>query len=389
MLAADKMGKGASLKATSFAAAALAFASLGDAFLYPYLPINFLDAGIPVAWVGLLLSINRFVRIIANSIVVKAFARFGLRNIIIIAVLFAICATLGYGIATGLLAWLMFRVMWGVSFSALRIGSLAYALEQKQQGMAMGISKGIHEAGPLLALLMVPLLINNFHSKTIFFLLALSSLPALYFSWQLPKHEHTPHRLSPKLSLQWPSRVNILTFGSALFVEGIVVVVLGVLFLHYRDHINLSVATSLAAIFLAYRRVCLVIFSPVSGWLADKVGLQLIFQVSMLFVVVGLLTIVFGWIGTGAVVVFSFYSINAAITPGAASAGKAHLLTAVAENATWRDLGAAIGTLVGGLLIPSPTYLAPMLLAGAVGIKLFLCLHFGIGKSRKLFYPWK
>src|SRR5690242_19868463 len=97
--------KDTGLRASAFAALALAFASFGDAFLYPFLPVNFESAGVPVMGVGLLLSINRFVRIVANTVIVHAFARYGLRSIMIVAVTMAIMSTLGYGIATGLVAW--------------------------------------------------------------------------------------------------------------------------------------------------------------------------------------------------------------------------------------------------------------------------------------------
>jgi MFS transporter, DHA1 family, multidrug resistance protein len=96
------------LKAPAFAALALAFASFGDAFLYPFLPVNFNDVGIPVVWVGLLLSVNRFVRILANTVIVHALAKYGLRSVMIVAVMLAVVSTLGYGIATGLIVpWVM------------------------------------------------------------------------------------------------------------------------------------------------------------------------------------------------------------------------------------------------------------------------------------------
>ncbi len=56
------------LKAPALAALVLAFASFGDAFLYPFLPVNFDAAGVPLAYVGLVLSVNRIIRIISNSI---------------------------------------------------------------------------------------------------------------------------------------------------------------------------------------------------------------------------------------------------------------------------------------------------------------------------------
>ena len=83
-----------SLKPAAFSALALAFASLGDAFLYPFLPLNFETVGIPVLWVGVILSINRFVRILSNTLMVHAFSRYGLRSIMVIAAAFAITSPL-------------------------------------------------------------------------------------------------------------------------------------------------------------------------------------------------------------------------------------------------------------------------------------------------------
>ena len=153
------------LKASAFAALALAFASFGDAFLYPFLPVNFESVGVPIMWVGLLLSINRFVRIVSNTIIVHAFARYGLRSIMILAVALAIPSTFGYGIATGLVAWLSLRVLWGLAFSAMRIGTLGYALQHNRKGFALGVSRSLQESGPMLALFIAPVLLNSLESK--------------------------------------------------------------------------------------------------------------------------------------------------------------------------------------------------------------------------------
>ena len=124
------------LKASVFAALALAFASFGDAFLYPFLPLNFQSVGLPVLWVGLILSVNRFVRILSNAFMVHAFSRYGLRSVMVIAVILAITSTFGYGLATGILSWLLLRIMWGLAFSAMRIGVLGYALQHHNRGFS-------------------------------------------------------------------------------------------------------------------------------------------------------------------------------------------------------------------------------------------------------------
>jgi MFS transporter, DHA1 family, multidrug resistance protein len=377
------------LKATSSAALALAFASFGDAFLYPFLPVNFNTVGIPVVWVGLLLSINRFVRIISNSLVVHAFAKYGFRTIMICAVLLAIFSTAGYGLVSGLIAWLILRIMWGLSFSAMRIGSLGYALREEKQGFALGVSRSLQEIGPMLSLLIAPFLLVTFESQTIFYLLALCSVPALYFAWSLPREENKTPAPATKTILHWPSVINALTFVSSFLIDGIIVVVLGVLFLRYHSGIDLITATALAAFYLGYRRICLVILAPAGGWIADKIGLDRVFNASMAFVLIGLLAIVSGWITTGAVIVFTFYSMNVAMTAGSVSRKASHLLAAVAENATWRDIGAALGTLIGGFLLSSP-YLNTILIMGMISLAFLFFIQ--LRTARKAFnflYVWK
>ncbi len=377
------------LKASAFAALALAFASFGDAFLYPFLPVNFDSVGVPVIWVGLLLSINRFVRIISNTLLVHAFAKYGLRSIMILAVALAISSTLGYGIATSLIAWMTFRVSWGLAFSAMRIGTLGYALQHERKGFVLGISRSLQEAGPMVSLFMAPVLLSYFEPQTIFYLLALLSTPALYFAFSLPNVNDKTQALERRKFIRWPSSLNSITLVSSILIDGILVVVLAVLFLHFRASITVVTATTLAALYLGYRRICLVVLSPAGGWIADKIGLDRVFNISMALVAFGLVLILSGWIGTGAVIVFTFYSINAAVTPGSASKGDSHSLATVAENATWRDIGAAVGTLIGGFLISSQ-HLNTVLAVAIFTLVVLLLFHFGTArKAIKLFYSWK
>ena len=376
------------LKASSFAALALAFASFGDAFLYPFLPLNFNTVGIPALWVGLILSINRFVRIFSNSFMVYAFSKYGLRSIILIAVMLAITSTFGYGLASGILAWLMLRIMWGLAFSAMRIGILGYALQHERRGVAFGVSRGLQEAGPMLSLFMAPILIEYLDPKKVFYVLSALSLPAFYFAWKLPISDDKTQAIESMRVLHWPSAFNSITFISALVIDGIIVVVLGILFLHYCNHIDLLTATTLAAFYLGYRRICLVALSAAGGWIADKIGMKRVFNISLVFVIVGLLAIISGWIGIGAAVVFTFYSINSAITPEFV-ARSSHSLAAISENATWRDIGAAMGTLLGGLLISSQ-YLSAILIIAVLIMVSLLMAHLGsTRKTFKLFSPWK
>ena len=369
---------GNTLRASAFAATALAFASFGDAFLYPFLPLSHSMVGVPVLWIGALLSVNRFVRILSNTFMARLFSNYGLRFIFIVAVTGAIISTAGYGLASGVIVWFVCRILWGLSFSAMRIGTLGYALHNSKTGFALGVSRSLQEAGPMVSLLLAPLLLKTFQPSQIFFLLAAMSLPALWFAFALPKREQKiPFEKVNFIRI--PSTLNLLTLLSAILIDGIIVIVLGVLLLRYKSDISLIQATSLAALFLGYRRVCLVVLSTAGGWVADKVGLDTVFKISLLFMIAGLALLLTGWVSTGVVVVFSFYSINSAITPAKLSGGNGSSLVAAAENATWRDLGAATGTLAGGLLI-NAAYLDDVLLISTIALVALFMVHVKVGR---------
>ncbi len=376
-------------QAPVFSALALAFASFGDAFLYPFLPLHGERLGMSVAWIGILLSINRFARIFTNALIARACATFGFRAITIIAVVVAIISTAGYGFATGIFTWVLFRISWGLSYSVLRISAISYSLDHERQGFSLGVSKSVQEAGPMITLIVAPPLLFQLDTQIIFFILALASLPGLYFAFRLPQKfsETTPFTF--KRFAKIPSTFNLLTFCSAVLVEGIVVVTLGVLFLKYNDNISILSASILAASYLGYRRICLITFSPFGGWVADRYGLEKVFVISVVMVLAGMIFLATGFIEIGAVVVFAFYSVLSALTPGAASAKGKHSLDAVSENATWRDIGAALGTLTGGLLLESD-FITTVLLSGTV-LMAVLFLHYAnvMNNTFKQLMIWK
>jgi MFS transporter, DHA1 family, multidrug resistance protein len=377
------------LKAPALASLALAFASFGDAFLYPFLPVNNGAVGVPVVWVGVLLSINRFVRIFSNGFMVHLFAKYGLRVLMIAAAITAIISTMGYAFSHSIFFWLFFRVCWGLSFSAMRIGSIGYSLIPANQGLALGIGRSLQEVGPMLALFLAPFLLQHFNPDSIFILLAVFSLPAIYFAWNLPRYEDRTPPLKGRKFLHFPSALNLITLLSAILIDGILIVVLGILFIRFGENVSLLTATALAAFYLGYRRVCLVVFSPAGGWIADKFGIDRVFNISIAFVIAGLLVLLSGWTAAGVVIVFTFYSVNAAVTPGSASKNQSHSLAAVAENATWRDIGAAVGTLIGGFMITSD-YLTDVLLVVTLTMIILLMIHLRSTQgSFKFFLPWK
>ena len=97
---------------------------LGDSMLYIVLPTHWQEAGLTSLWeVGILLSVNRFVRLPLNPIISWLYGRLSSRNGILLAGLLAVCTTISYGFIQGFTIWLIMRCIWGIAWTLLRLGA--------------------------------------------------------------------------------------------------------------------------------------------------------------------------------------------------------------------------------------------------------------------------
>jgi MFS family permease len=287
-----------------------------------------------------------------NPFVTVLYTKYGLRRTTIAASAIAIISTLGYGLGLGLLSLILFRILWGMAFSVLRLSTLAYAFKERNIGLSLGTSRSVQELGPMFALLAGPVLLSYFSQPMTFFYLSLLSLPGFFYATKLPdlvyKASDMNARLSHRLSVP-----DLITFIATFTVEGLLIVVIG-MFLQKNDvQLTNWTITNLAAGYLAYRRICFIFFSPAGGVIADKVGVNRVFNASLALVCIGFVLLLSGWEAIGLVMIFTFNSVNSSISPAAASHKRKDKLNAVSTNATWRDIGAATGTLGGGLLLGS------------------------------------
>ncbi|MBQ8743872.1 MAG: hypothetical protein IJZ18_01645, partial [Mailhella sp.] len=89
----------------------------GDSMLYVVLPVHWQSVGLASLWeVGLLLSLNRLARLPLNPLAGWVYSRISTKTGAILAALLAVFTTLGYGVAEGLAAWAVLRVLWGLSW---------------------------------------------------------------------------------------------------------------------------------------------------------------------------------------------------------------------------------------------------------------------------------
>jgi len=130
---------------------------LGDSMLYIVLPVFWREAGLNALWeVGILLSVNRFVRLPLNPLIGWLYHRMSLRTGLIVAMILCAVTTFGYGLFQGFAIWLVLRALWGVSWSLLRMGGyftvISYS-DDTNRGRAMGSYNGIYRLGSLFGML--------------------------------------------------------------------------------------------------------------------------------------------------------------------------------------------------------------------------------------------
>ncbi|MGG1660700.1 MFS transporter [Brevibacillus sp. NRS-1366] len=202
-----------------------ALCMLGDSMLYVVLPIYWREAGLTSLWeVGVLLSINRLVRVPLGPLVGKWYERTGGRTGLIVAVGLAIVTTLAYGFQ-GFWLWLVVRCLWGVAWTFLRLG--AYSLivtvsEGHNRGQLMGLYNGLYRLGSLGGMLGGALLVSVYGMSIASFVLAMFSLFAvillfLYVRPSFTKEGNGTAEIANERSL-WKQGSVLATMGTALIV---------------------------------------------------------------------------------------------------------------------------------------------------------------------------
>jgi MFS family permease len=130
---------------------------VGDSMLYMVLPTHWQEAGLNSLWeVGILLAINRLVRLPLNPVVGWIYQRISNRSGILLAVGMAALTTIAYGYVHSFLWWLIVRCVWGIAWTFLRLGAYFVILEiagDSDRGYFMGTYNGLYRLGSLVGML--------------------------------------------------------------------------------------------------------------------------------------------------------------------------------------------------------------------------------------------
>lgn len=363
------MKDAAAWRATLLSAGVLAFAGMGDALVYVVFPIEAAAFGLSLTWVGVLLSANRFVRVLLYGEVARLSIRIGPRSLSIMAAVASILSTFMYGLAESPWWQLVARFMWGLAFAALNLTTLTYAWgsgRDGQSGTRMGASRGLRQTGLAFACAAGAWAAVEIGPREAFLAVGVLTLPALALALLLPPTE--PGKRSEERVWTRPAPVDTYIFVFGAVIDGGFVMTMAAAL---GEDASPTTALIAAGLSWALRYLVVVAVAPASGFLCDRWGATRLLVGSSAAVVCGLVAVALGAPVTGVIIVVvtrAMVDTTAPIVSAQRATGE--VLMAVSRTATWRDMGAAVGPLAAGVsigLMPlEPYYAAMALLLGAI-----------------------
>ncbi len=342
---------GYSVLPTVIASLAMAVGSMSDAFLYAYLPVHSASLGLGAMALGMILSINKFVRFFFNRWVNALVYPFGLRNILLAALLMAAFTSLSYQFNMPLWLWLISRTAWGAAYAMFRFASVQYADLAHSKAKAIGITTALRELGPITAYFVGPLLLAAYGPQITFSAASALSLAFLPFVFMLPLMKSESNH-PQTFKFQKGNWLDGWTFISAFLVDGLIVVAMSLL-INFKEHQNTSNILWITASFIALRRALQLMVAPVSGWLVQRLGYKRAFMASALAFLPGIALLVIDFPITGILLLSLAAVVNNVTLPLFALHAKntADNYNTFTKMATAKDMGGAIGALTGVWLI--------------------------------------
>ena len=139
-------------RAVLFVGLATAFSLLGDQMLYAVLPTYYEDLGLLPYQVGILLSINRWIRLLTNYLAALVCERYRLGLILGLALAAGALLTAVYGLFSSFAILCAARILWGICWSFIRqIGLMTVvdAAVEGNMGQLMGFYSGLTRMGSM------------------------------------------------------------------------------------------------------------------------------------------------------------------------------------------------------------------------------------------------
>ncbi|WP_395606804.1 MFS transporter [Pseudomonas sp. B22129] len=331
------------------AALTLALCLPSDVLLYLLLPMESQAFGITLAQAGVLLAANRLVRIFGYRHVLNFYARHGDRLTCMIAAGAATVCALGNSMLSGFAALLVLRLIWGLCFAALNLSTQVLATsEPAGSARRAGRSRAVIALGPMLALPLGGWLTLWAGPRPIFLILAGCCLLGVWAAHGLPRVGHNLHSTGRRF--KWPDSVAAWSFIEGVALDGLFIFGLSI----QAQKILGGDAVLIAGGLMALRYASEMLLSPLGGRAAQHFGAT---SMLLLFSFMSALALTaFGsyWViaGAAAVLVLRALQLPLVTTLVAERNPGSMRVSALASNSVWRDVGAGLGPLLAGLLLP-------------------------------------
>lgn len=337
---------------------ATAFSLLGDQMLYSVLPTYFTEIGLMPYQVGLVLSANRFIRLITNHLAEKLCRRFRLDFLTIAAFGIGALVTYSYALVTHFGLLVLGRVVWGLCWSFIRQIGLMTVVESNDDhrlGRSMGFYSGISRTGSLAGNLVGAIGHDLLGYTTT--LIAFSGISFLAIPLGLTARKGLLHRFEDEVVPDGPP----VRSGGLLFCgftvgcvgPGLVMSTLGlVLKRSVGDDIGVLGLTigvaSLNGLFLSVRWIADFFGAPFLGYVGDRLGRK---EATTLFFAIGAAVLAMATLSSvltslAVYILLFFFCAVGLTTILMAQAGRRGSRT-TSRYVTASDFGAALGPALG------------------------------------------
>ncbi len=391
-----------------YAVAPTAAVIMGDSLMYVVLPVAAIEFGIADQfglaasfWIGLALSINRFIRLISNALAASVYQRFGMRWPFVASIAAGSLTTLAYGLGSGLVVLLLARTLWGVSYSHMRLAAQLTAFgagTTAMRGRLMGFFNSGQRLGSLVAVTAGATLFQLTSREVTFAALAGVGLLGMVIATRAPnlRPERASSsagglrgRLSPwnlaistlpgygrKLRVHLLS-ISLMRFATAFAGNGLVIATVAPYLAEFADEDGNVLGGSLAVVTLAgllvgFRWLSDLGLAVPLGYLSDRVGRRLSVACGMAAMLAALvlavaLDSVVALVAGIPLLFIASVGVNVALDAAIGETSPAVARAAVlGRYSTWLDLGAALGPFAGFLIAARIGFEGGFLVAAAL-----------------------
>ncbi len=353
---------------------------LGDSSLYALLPSRLDAFAVTPTGAGLILGINRYIRIVSNTGAGWVVQRIGVAWPLAFAVVLAAATTFAYAAANGF--WVLFvaHALWGIAWSFLRLGGYLAAAEtgpRASVGRHMGALQSLSRAGSLAAVVVGGLLADLIGIQDTLLLFGALTLGALVLvplaqipaglGKAAPKVAGDKQAMAAGSSPDSISDRNAMWRIKALYAQATITwMLVAGLFMGTAGYMVRTVTGdgttvggfaigvgTLSGIVLGIRWVADLGLSPLFGHLSDRLGRPRIILAAMSAAAMAMLTVAISPTLAVAIPMYAIIfaggtaitvSLNASVAEQAPADRRA---TVLSRYATWADIGSGSGAAIG------------------------------------------